>query len=105
VIASLLLHPGTAQEVAGYLQQPLPHDSGWQSRVATTILDGNEYRTDFIRGVYEQLLSVKTCSVPVGSAQPDGGAIAKIGIVLVIGVLLGAFVVAIGVPAILRRRG
>jgi hypothetical protein len=104
-IASLLLRPGTAQEVSGYLQRPPPHDAGWQSGVAATILDGTEYRTDFIRGVYEQLLSVQVCAASVGSPQPDGGALAKIGIVLVVGVLLGAFVVAIGVPAILRRRG
>ena len=104
-IASLLLRPGTAQEVSGYLQQPLPHLSVWQSAVAQTILDGDEYRTDFIRGVYEQLLSVQVCAANIGSPQPGGGALAKIGIVLVVGVLLGAFVVAIGVPAILKRRG
>ncbi|MGA7987595.1 MAG: hypothetical protein WCB51_04265 [Candidatus Dormiibacterota bacterium] len=105
VIGSLLLHPGTAHDVAAYQRQPLPHDSGWRSGVVASILDGNEYRTDFIRGVYEQLLSVKVCSASVGSQQPNGGALAKIAIVLVIGVLLGGFVVAIGVPAILRRRG
>ncbi len=103
-IASLLLRPGMTQEVATYLNQPLPHDAGWQSGVATSILDGNEYRTAFISGVYEQLLSVKVCAVPAGSPQPGGGAIAKVGIVLVVGVLLGGFVVAIGVPAILKRR-
>lgn len=104
-IASLLLRPGMTQEVSGYLQRPLPHDAGWQSAVAATILDSTEYRTDFIRGVYEQLLSVQVCEASTGSPQPDGGALAKIGIVLVIGVLLGALVVAIGVPAILKRRG
>ena len=104
-VAALLLRPGTTQEVSGYLQRPLPHDAAWQDGVAQTILDSSENRTDFIRGVYEQLLSVQVCAANIGSPQPGGGSLAKIGILLVFGVLLGALVVAIGVPAILKRRG
>jgi len=101
-VDALLMRPGTAEENSAYLHRPLPHDTSWQAGVAETILSGSEYRKDFVRGVYARFLSFKLCAVSTGSAG-SRGLLERIGTTLVVGLVVGALVIAIGVPVILRR--
>jgi hypothetical protein len=87
-----------------YLERPTPHDAAWQIGVAEAILDSSEYRTDFVRGVYESYLTFSDCATETGSPQDDGGLLANIGGTVVVGLLVGALVIGIAVPTILRRR-
>jgi hypothetical protein len=103
-VGALLMRPRTPEENSAYLQRPLPHDALWQAGVAGTILGGSEYRTNFVRGVYAKFLSFKLCAVSTGSAGGRGGLLEQIGSTLVVGLVVGALVIAVGVPVILRRR-
>jgi hypothetical protein len=53
----------TAQELA-FLNLPAPHDATWQAAVAQSLVDGPEYRADFVRGVYAKFLTYSVCAIP-----------------------------------------
>ena len=82
-----------------YLAEPLPHDARWQTGVAEAILDGSQYETDFVRGVYERFLTYTLCttvsSVGGGGTKDPGflkqvpGGWVGVGLIAVV-VLLGA---------------
>jgi hypothetical protein len=80
------------------------HDAAWQIGVADAILDGSEYRTDFVRGVYETYLTFSDCATNTGSPQGNGGLLAGIGTTVIVGIVIGALIIGIAVPTILRRR-
>jgi hypothetical protein len=103
-INALLNRAGTPAEESAYLSRPLPHDAAWQASVAGSIVEGPEYRNNFITGIYERFLSFAVCSVNAGSGQSSPGGLVTLGATIVVGVVLGALIIAVGVPAILRRR-
>jgi hypothetical protein len=103
-INALLNRAATTAEESAYLSQPLPHDATWQAGVAEAVVEGSEYRTNFITGSYERFLSFAVCSVNAGSGQGGLGGLVTLGATIVIAVVLGALIIAVGVPAILRRR-
>jgi hypothetical protein len=100
----LLARQGTTAEVSAYLQRSAVHDAAWQIGVADAILDGSAYRTDFVRGVYETYLTFSDCATNTGSPQGNGGLLARIGTTVIVGIVIGALIIGIGVPTILRRR-
>jgi hypothetical protein len=100
----LLERSAATAEASVYLQRPAPHDAGWQVGVAETILDSPEYRTDFIRGVYATYLTFSDCATETGSPLGDGGLLANVGGTVAVGLLIGALIIGIAVPTILRRR-
>jgi len=63
-ISTLLLRPGTTTEELALLNLPQPHDATWQAAVAQSIVDGAEYRADFVRGIYAKFLTYSVCAVP-----------------------------------------
>jgi hypothetical protein len=64
--------PTTAQELA-FLSLPAPHDATWQAAVAQSIVDGPEYRTDFVNGVYAKFLTYSVCAVSAPLAAGNTG--------------------------------
>ena len=103
-IGVLLARQGSTAEISTYLQRSALHDSAWQTGVADAILDGDEYRTEFVRGVYEMYLTFSVCDLNTGSPQGNGGGLASAGITVLLGVLAGALIIGIAVPIVLRRR-
>jgi hypothetical protein len=100
-IATLLMRPGNASEETGFLKLPLPHDATWQAAVAQTLVNGDEYRTDFVQGVYAKFLTYSLCAQTTSAVGDQGGGIFKnvpggwLGLGLFGGVLLmGAAAVA-----------
>ena len=97
-IGTLLMRPGQPTEESQLLGLPQPHDSTWQFAVAQSLVDGTEYRTDYVRGVYEKFLTYTVCAVP---ADPPGngggiGLLARVpggwfGLGIVVGVLIIGF--------------
>jgi len=74
-IATLLLRPGVTSQELALLDLPAPHDATWQAAVAQSLVDGAEYRADFVRGVYAKFLTYALCAVvapPVGDAGEKG---------------------------------
>lgn len=74
-IGTLLMRAGDPAEELKLLGLPQPHDTGWQAAVAQTLVDSTEYRTDYIRGVYEKFLTYSVCAVapdPGGNAGGNG---------------------------------
>ena len=100
----LLTRPGTMAEESAYLKRSAPHDARWQVGVGETIVDSTEYRTDFVRGVYETYLTFKVCASDTGRPVGDAGLLRSVGGTLAVGLLIGALVIGIGTPLILRRR-
>jgi hypothetical protein len=103
-INDLLARQGTAAEESADLQRSVVHDTGWQIGVADAILDGSEYRTDFVRGVYETDLTFSNCATNAASAQGNAGLLANIAGTVMVGILIGALIIGIAVPTVLRRR-
>ncbi len=108
-IATLLMRNGTAAEENTFLKLPLPHDFSWQGEVAQTILNSDEYRTDFINGVYAKFLTYSDCVQTTPIAGDSGNAFLKsvpggwFGLGLFLGVLvMGAG--AVGFFMLERRR-
>jgi hypothetical protein len=100
----LLARQGTTAEESAYLQRSAVHDAAWRIGVADAILDGSEYRTDFVRGVYATYLTFSDCVYNTGSPQGNAGSLAGIARTVMVGILVGALVIGIAVPTILRRR-
>ena len=46
--ARLLMRAGLRRQELQFLALPQPHDATWQAAVAQSLVDGTEYRTDFI---------------------------------------------------------
>jgi hypothetical protein len=74
LIPALLMRPGNETEETAYLNLQ-PHGAAWQGAVAQTIVNGNEYRTDFVNGVYAKFLTYSVCAVdpPATAGDPGGG--------------------------------
>jgi hypothetical protein len=72
-IATLLMHPGDATQETGFLKLPLPHDATWQTAVVQTLVNGDDYRTDFIRGVYAKFLTYSVCALATSPAADGAG--------------------------------
>ncbi len=72
IIVTLLNRPGTQAEELAFLHLPPPHDAVWQGAVAESLVDGTEYRTDLVRGVYAKYLSFSLCAVDTSSTGSDG---------------------------------
>ncbi len=72
-IATLLMHPGDATQETGFLKLPLPHDATWQAAVVQTLVNGDDYRTDFIRGVYAKFLTYSVCALATSPAADGAG--------------------------------
>jgi hypothetical protein len=100
----LLARQGTAAEESASLQASAGHGTAWETGVAAAILDGSEYRTDFVRGVYETYLTFSDCATETGSPQADDTLLANIVRTVIVGLLIGALVIAFAVPILLRRR-
>jgi hypothetical protein len=103
-IDDLLARQGSAEEESAYLQRSVVHDTAWQTAVAEAILDGSEYRTDFVRGVYETYLTFSDCATNASVAQDNPDLPGNIAGTLMVGVLVGALIIGIAVPTILRQR-
>lgn len=99
-----LARHGTAEEEAAYVPRSVVHDTAWQIGIAEAILDGSEYRTDFVRGVYETYLTFNDCVTNASVAQENPDLLTNIARTLMVGVLVGALIIGIAVPTILRRR-
>ncbi|MHB8488352.1 MAG: hypothetical protein ACYDCS_03535 [Candidatus Dormibacteria bacterium] len=93
-IATLLMRSGNATEENAFLQLPLPHDATWQAAVAESIVNGDEYRTAFVDGVYAKFLTYSVCAqttVPPAdpsSAFPKGVPGGWFGVGIFVGVLI-----------------
>jgi len=72
-ISTLLMRPGTETQETSFLNLPLPHDATWQAAVAQSLVDSNEYRIDFVRGIYAKFLTYSTCAVSPPSLAGDSG--------------------------------
>ncbi len=78
------------------MRLPAPHDLTWQAAVARAIVDGPEYRADFVRGVYAKFLTYSECAViapQIAGATGDLGFLNKVpggwfGLGIFVGVLL-----------------
>ena len=107
-ISSLLMRDGTTTEEAVYLSKPAPHDAVWQAAVAEGIVDAQEYRTDFIRGVYARFLSFSICTEPSTTNTGSAGSLfSKVpGGWFGLGVLVGVVLIGAGAAAFftLERR-
>ncbi len=107
-ISSLLMRDGTTTEENVYLGKPAPHDGVWQAAVAEGIVDGQEYRTDFIRGMYARFLSFSVCTEPSSTDTGSSGSLlSKVpGGWFGLGVLVGVVLVGAGAAAFfaLERR-
>jgi hypothetical protein len=103
-IDDLLARQGTAEEESAYLQRSVSHDTSWQTGVADAILDGTEYRTDFVRGVYETYLTFSDCAADASVPAGNAGLLANIAGTLIVGIFVGALIIGIAVPTLLRRR-
>ena len=98
-IAGLLVRPGTVSEEQAFLHLPLPHDAVWQGAVAESLVDGAEYRTDFIQGVYAKFLSFSLCAVDTSSPSTNnsGGLFKNVpGGWFGLGILVGVLIVGAG---------
>jgi hypothetical protein len=95
-IATLLMRAGETTQETALLDLSPPHDATWQAVVAQTLVDGPEYRTDFVRGVYAKFLTYSVCAVPTSglTGDPGGGSFLKsvpggwFGLGIFVGVLL-----------------
>jgi hypothetical protein len=72
-ISTLLMRPGTESQETSFLNLPLPHDATWQAAVAQSLVDSNEYRIDFVRGIYAKFLTYSTCAVSTPALGGDPG--------------------------------
>ena len=110
LIPTLLMRAGDQTQETALLNLPPPHDATWQAAVAQTIVDSDEYRTDFVRGVYAKFLTYSVCAVDPPSTPGDsGGSFLKRlpGGWFGLGVLIGVLIVAGGITlffALERRR-
>ena len=104
------MRAGDQTQETALLTLPPPHDATWQAAVAQTIVDSDEYRTDFVRGVYAKFLTYSVCAVDPPSTPGDsGGSFLKRlpGGWFGLGVLIGVLIVAGGITlffALERRR-
>jgi hypothetical protein len=73
-ITTLLMRPATTPQELALLNLPPPHDATWQADVAQSLVDGPEYRADFVRGVYAKFLTYSVCAVPPPPAPADPAA-------------------------------
>jgi outer membrane biosynthesis protein TonB len=95
-ISTLLGRPATTAQELAFLNLPAPHDATWQAAVAQSIVDGPEYRADFVRGVYAKFLTYSVCAVAapgVAGNAGDPGLFSKVpggwfGLGIFVGVLL-----------------
>jgi hypothetical protein len=71
-IATLLMRSVEANEETALLNLRATHDTTWQGAVALSLLNGAEYRTYFIRGIYAKFLSYSVCAVDP-QPSPGGG--------------------------------
>lgn len=67
-----LLQPPSTAELLQYLNEPLPHDTTWQSHVAELIVDSTSYQTDFVRGVNAKFLKYTDCTKTTAVVAGDG---------------------------------
>ncbi len=106
-ISSLLMREGTTAEEGTYLGKPAPHDASWQAGVAEAIVDGQESRTDFVRGVYAKFLSFSVCAESSPGSGTDGNFFDKVpGGWFGLGVLVGVGLMGAGIATFftLERR-
>jgi hypothetical protein len=71
VISTLLMRPATASEKSALLGLTVPPEETWTEAVALHIVEGTEYRTDFVDGVYAKYLTYSVCAVPASAQVPD----------------------------------
>jgi len=108
-VGTLLLRAGQPTEESQLLGLPKPHDATWQFAVAQTLVDSTEYRTDYIRGVYEKFLTYSVCAVasdPVGNTGAIGLLARVPGGWFGVGIVVGVLIIGIGAAAFftLERR-
>jgi hypothetical protein len=108
-IGTLLMRAGQPTEESQLLGLPQPHDATWQAAVAQTLVDSTEYRTDYIRGVYEKFLTYSVCVVapdPGGNAGGNGPLARVPGGWFGVGIVVGVLIIGIGAGAFfaLERR-
>jgi hypothetical protein len=72
-VSTLLMRPAQPAQATTFLDLAPPHDSSWQAAVAQTLVDGPEYRTDFVRGAYAKFLTYSVCAVSVPGTSTDTG--------------------------------
>ena len=79
---------------------PPPHDAIWQAAVAQSLVNSPEYRTDYIRGVYEKFLTYSVCAVGFRVAGGNAGAnglLARVpGGWFGLGIIVGVLIMGIG---------
>ncbi len=72
-IATLLMRAGVPTQETAFLNLPQPHDATWQASVTQELVDSNEYRTDFVLGVYAKFLTYSLCAVPAPAVDGAAG--------------------------------
>ncbi len=73
LIPTLLMRPGVQTEEMNLLNLSSTHDGAWRTAVAQSLVDGKEYRTDFVNGVYAKFLTYSVCAVPSPPPTADSG--------------------------------
>lgn len=98
-IGTLLMRAGQPAEEFHLLGLPQPHDAIWQAAVAQSLVNSPEYRTDYIRGVYEKFLTYSVCVVasdPGGNAGANGLLARVPGGWFGLGIIVGVLIMGIG---------
>jgi hypothetical protein len=98
-IGTLLMRAGQPTEEFHLLGLPQPHDAIWQAAVAQSLVNSPEYRTDYIRGVYEKFLTYSVCVVasdPGGNAGANGLLARVPGGWFGLGIIVGVLIMGIG---------
>jgi hypothetical protein len=74
LIPTLLMRAGNETEETAYLNLQ-PHGAAWQGAVAQKLVNGPEYQTDFVNGVYAKFLTYSVCALasPGLAGDPSGG--------------------------------
>jgi hypothetical protein len=109
LIPTLLMRAGNETEETGYLNLQ-PHGAVWQEAVAQKLVNGPEYQTDFVNGVYAKFLTYSVCPVLSSTTpgDPGGGFLKSFpGGWFGLGVVIAVLIVAAGAGvyfALERRR-
>jgi hypothetical protein len=72
LIPTLLMRAGNETEETAYLNLQ-PHGAAWQAAVAQKLVNGQEYQTDFVNGVYAKFLTYSVCAVDPPTTPGDSG--------------------------------
>jgi hypothetical protein len=72
-ISTLLGRPATSAQELAFVHLSALHDLIWRAAVARSIVNGTEYRADFVRGAYAKYLTFSACAVTAAQVAGDAG--------------------------------